>query len=92
MQATFKHGRTRGVDVTRKGPVERHTKPGKYKPNPYLNTPPTKLKRMIEKSDGKNKKLMKDALWSWRVTVPGPFRKTSAALDILNMAREILEA
>jgi len=42
--------------------------------NPYLNTPPTELKRMIEKERnfGK-KKRMQEALMAWRLTVPGPF-------------------
>ena len=43
--------------------------------NPYLNTPPTKLKRDIKKEKNKSKrKKMQDALNAWRITVPGPFR------------------
>lgn len=44
--------------------------------NPYLNTPPTKLSRMMDKEQDEDKKeLMKDALEAWRITTPGPFRK-----------------
>lgn len=43
--------------------------------NPYLNTPPTKLKRDLKNvKDPKKKKKMKDALNAWRITTPGPFR------------------
>ena len=44
--------------------------------NQYLNTPPTELRRMIdkEKNPGK-KKEMQEALAAWRYVVPGPFRK-----------------
>ena len=42
--------------------------------NPYLNTPPTKLKRMLPDAKGKKKKQIQDALNAWRTTVPGPFR------------------
>jgi hypothetical protein len=43
--------------------------------NPYLNTPPTKLKRDLKNvKDPKKKKKMTDALNAWRITVPGPFR------------------
>lgn len=36
--------------------------------NPYLNTPPTKLKRMLDgdKLSGKQKELAKKALKAWR--------------------------
>jgi hypothetical protein len=35
--------------------------------NPYLNTPPTKLKELIEKEkDSNDKRLMEDALSYWR--------------------------
>jgi len=58
--------------------------------NPYLNTPPTKLKRDIKKQkDPAKKKLMQTALNAWRTTVPGPFRKT-AALELTDLAREII--
>ncbi len=44
--------------------------------NPYLNTPPTELKGMIEREDDPAKKRqMKEALSAWRITTPGPFRK-----------------
>jgi GNAT superfamily N-acetyltransferase len=44
--------------------------------NPYLNTPPTKLKRDLKTvKDPAKKKLMQTALNAWRTTVPGPFRK-----------------
>ncbi len=57
--------------------------------NPYLNTPPTKLKRDIGKAKGNKKKQMQDALNAWRITVPGPFRKT-AALELLAIAKDIM--
>lgn len=48
----------------------------KNKVNPYLNTPPTELKRMLElEPEGANRSLMKEALMAWRLTMPGPFRK-----------------
>ena len=44
--------------------------------NPYLNTPPTKLKRDLKNQKSKKKrKKMEDALGAWRTVVPGPFRK-----------------
>jgi len=44
--------------------------------NPYLNTPPTELRRRLEsEKDPGKKKQMKDALNAWRLTTPGPFRK-----------------
>jgi len=47
--------------------------------NPYLNTSPTELKRMIEREDNPARKRdMKDALSAWRLTVPGPFRRGSS--------------
>jgi hypothetical protein len=61
--------------------------------NPYLNTPPTKLRRDLEKeSDPKKKKQMQRALGAWRLTQPGPFRKTSmdTAKELTKMAREVL--
>jgi hypothetical protein len=55
--------------------------------NPFLNTPPTKLRRMIKKEkDGKRKRQMERALWAWRTSVPGPFRKT-AAREIVRVAK-----
>ena len=52
--------------------------------NPYLNTSPTKLKRDIENEDDRaRKKLMKDALNAWKITVPGPFRKGNDMHDIV---------
>ena len=66
--------------------------------NPYLNTPPTKLKRdLAGESDGNKKKLMKDALSAWRSVVPGPFRKGSdmnrqiIARRLLKMAEELTD-
>jgi len=57
--------------------------------NPYLNTPPTKLRRQIEQEkDPEKRKQMREALRAWRVTVPGPFRK--AALELLVVAKELL--
>ena len=65
--------------------------------NPYLNTPPTKLKRDMEREkDPEKREQMKDALNAWRITVPGPFRKGdctvsgSTAKEILRVAREVL--
>lgn len=43
--------------------------------NPYLNTPPTKLKRDLKNvKNSKKRKKMTDALNAWRITTPGPFR------------------
>lgn len=44
--------------------------------NPYLNTPPTKLKRMLDGGidDPEKRRLVTRALNAWRLTVPGPFR------------------
>lgn len=63
--------------------------------NPYLNTPPTKLKRDVEKEDDpKKKKQMTDALNAWRITVPGPFRKgadmNNVEIEMMKLAREIV--
>lgn len=38
-----------------------------FKSNPYLNWPPTKLKREVEKAEGHEKDLMKAALKAWGV-------------------------
>jgi hypothetical protein len=59
--------------------------------NPYLNTPPTKLRRDLEsEKDDKKRKQMKDALNAWRITVPGPFWRTQAARELLAMAKAVL--
>lgn len=43
--------------------------------NQFLNTPPTKLNRMIKTEKNKEKKKeMIEALNAWRTVVPGPFR------------------
>jgi len=58
--------------------------------NPYLNTPPTKLRRDMEiEKDPEKRRQMRDALDAWRLTVPGPFRKT--AVELLSLAEEIME-
>jgi hypothetical protein len=69
------------------------TKMGKRmrKANQFLNTPPTKLRRDLEKvKDPKKKKEMRDALNAWRTVVPGPFRKT-AALELTALAKACIE-
>ena len=44
--------------------------------NPYLNTPPTKLRKDLKsESDTSKRRQMTEALGAWRLTVPGPFRK-----------------
>ena len=54
--------------------------------NPYLNTPPTKLKRDISnEKDPARRKKMQNALDAWRKVVPGPFRKQ--ALELLEIAK-----
>lgn len=46
--------------------------------NPFLNTPPTELRRDLEtEKDSEKRRLMTEALNAWRVTVPGPFRQTA---------------
>lgn len=66
--------------------------------NPYLNTPPTKLRRDIENEDDPAKrKQMKDALNAWRLTVPGPFRRgkmnrESVARELLSIAKALTGA
>jgi hypothetical protein len=63
--------------------------------NPYLNTPPTKLKRDLAGEKGKKRKQMEEALSAWRTTVPGPFRKGSdvesrkIAGELLKIAKEL---
>lgn len=48
--------------------------------NPYLNTSPTELRRELENEDNPIKRQqIAEALNAWRLTVPGPFRKTKAA-------------
>ncbi len=45
--------------------------------NEYLNTPPTELKRMIEKERNlSKKKKMQEALLAWRLTSPNKFWNT----------------
>lgn len=60
--------------------------------NPYLNTPPTKLRRDIKtEKDPKKKKQMQTALNAWRTTVPGPFWRSKAALELTHLAKIIAE-
>ena len=55
--------------------------------NPYLNTPPTKLKRDLEtEKDPATRKKMTDALNAWRLTTPGPFWRTQAAASLVRTA------
>ena len=60
--------------------------------NPYLNTPPTKLRRDIKnQKDSAKKKLMQTALNAWRTTVPGPFRRKSMeAQELTKLAKIVL--
>lgn len=59
--------------------------------NPYLNTPPTKLRRDLEsEKDPAKRKRMKDALNAWRLTTPGPFWKTEAAQTLVRMAKLLM--
>jgi len=59
--------------------------------NPYLNTPPTKLKRDLEsESDPKKKRQMQQALGAWRTTTPGPFWKTQTAKRLVKIAKCLL--
>jgi hypothetical protein len=59
--------------------------------NPYLNTPPTNLRRVLEsEKDPKKRKQMSDALNAWRVTIPGPFRKGDKSMDKQAVARELV--
>lgn len=62
-------------------------------PNPYLNTPPTELRRMAEgEKDARKKRQMLEALAAWRLVVPGPFRgRLGVARRLLAVARELLE-
>jgi|GEM_PF-1929960 len=47
--------------------------------NPYLNTPPTVLKRDLEKETNPMKrKLMSDALNAWRMTHGNPLARSAA--------------
>ena len=56
--------------------------------NPYLNTPPTKLKRDLKsEKDPEKRKLMQKALEAWRLTVPGPFWRTAVVTELLHVAR-----
>jgi len=61
--------------------------------NPYLNTPPTKLKKLVEKEkNAKKKKQMRDALNAWRLVVPGPFSigRRKLAKELLSIANLLL--
>jgi hypothetical protein len=50
--------------------------------NPYLNTPPTELRRDLEsEKDPAKRKKMQDALNAWRLTTPGPFWRSQSASD-----------
>jgi len=62
-------------------------------PNPYLNTSPTELRRMVEgEKDARRKRQMLEALAAWRLVVPGPFRgRLSVARKLLAVAWELLE-
>ena len=56
--------------------------------NPYLNTPPTELRRMLEsEQDPGEERLMREALEAWRKAVPGPFRR--AAGEIMRVAAQV---
>lgn len=58
--------------------------------NPYLNTPPTKLKRDLKNQKDKSKrKKMQKALNAWRLTVPGPWR-INAAKEMIRIAKILL--
>lgn len=46
--------------------------------NPYLNTPPTKLNRMIPNASGEKKKLMQEALAAWREVHGNPLAKSAS--------------
>ena len=60
--------------------------------NPYLNTPPTKLKRDIQKEkDEQKKKLMTTALNAWRTVVPYPFRHGSVAKELIKIAKLLID-
>jgi len=64
---------------------------GQHAVNPYLNTPPTKLKRdILKETDPAKKRLMQEALSAWRITVPGPFWRTATAKVLLRLARKLL--
>jgi hypothetical protein len=59
--------------------------------NPYLNTPPTKIKRDLKNEKDKSKrKKMTEALNAWRTTVPGPFSRTQVARELLTIAKTLL--
>ena len=59
--------------------------------NPYLNTPPTELKRdMAKEKDPEKRSQMQDALDAWRLTVPGPFSRASSRSVRTLLARELL--
>jgi hypothetical protein len=58
--------------------------------NPYLNTPPTKLKRDLKNvKNPKKRKEMTEALNAWRLTVPGPWR-VNAAARMIRLAKILL--
>ena len=60
--------------------------------NPYLNTPPTKLRRNIEKEKNpKKKKKMTEALNAWRITTPGPFSLKGVVKELVAISRLLSE-
>ena len=76
------------VQPLRMGPDYGEKKRTQRAVNPYLNTPPTKLKRdLASEKDSKKRNQMQEALEAWRTTVPGPFWKTQAAAELLKIAR-----
>lgn len=57
--------------------------------NPYLNTPPTAIKRMIPKAEGDKKKLLQQALQAWRITQPNPAHRLTM-IKSRKTARELI--
>ena len=63
------------------------------RPNPFLNVPPTRLRRDIaSETDPHRKRLMREALGVWRVSVPGPFRESRVAGELVRIARMLVGA
>lgn len=77
-------------DYTEKELVEELMRVAKKVVNPYLNTPPTELRRNLDtEDDSKKRKQMTEALNAWRVTVPGPFWRSQAAKELSPIAKQI---
>ena len=53
--------------------------------NPYLNTPPTKLRRMLQTAVGRERKLIAEALEAWRATHTwlDPYLRAKVAEDYI---------